>query len=92
MALTEAVLQAFIHCPLKAHYVLSGRTLRKNDFDEFDEPMERMHLDRGRIELGLRLEISTNLPLVRADLCTRPPSQSTGENCRWIDPVARKMT
>jgi hypothetical protein len=67
MAITEAVLKAFIHCPLKAHYLLSGRTLPKNHFDEFDERVERMHLDRARIELGLRLEISTNLPFVHAD-------------------------
>ena len=72
--ITEAILEAFLQCPLKAHYLLSGRTPPKSEYDEFDERVERIHVDKVRLALGssLATEAAGALPLVHEDLSTQP--------------------
>ncbi|MGD0291655.1 MAG: TM0106 family RecB-like putative nuclease [Candidatus Binataceae bacterium] len=72
--ITEAILEAFLKCPLKAHYLLSGRTPPKSEHDEFDERIERIYADKVRLALGsiLSTEVSNAMPLVHEDLSTHP--------------------
>src|SRR6266513_820488 len=70
--ITEAILKAFLQCPLKAHYLLSGRTPPKNEHAEFDEQVERLHVDKARLALAsiFAPEASSAVPLVHEDLST----------------------
>src|SRR3989442_14565946 len=72
--ITEALLEGFLKCPLKAHYLLSGRTPPKSEHDEFDERVERIYADKVRLALGsiLFTEASSAVPLVYEDLSTHP--------------------
>jgi predicted RecB family nuclease len=72
--ITEAILEAFLQCPLKAHYLLSGHTPPKSEYDEFNERVARIHVDKIRLALGSSpaTEASSALPLVHEDLSTHP--------------------
>lgn len=72
--ITEPILEAFLQCPLKAHYLLSGHTPPKSEYDEFNERVERIHVDKIRLALGSSpaTEASSALPLVHEDLSTHP--------------------
>lgn len=72
--ITEAILEAFLQCPLKAHYLLSGHTPPKSEYDEFNERVARIHVDKIRRALGSSpaTEASSALPLVHEDLSTNP--------------------
>ena len=72
--ITGPILEAFLQCPLKAHYLLSGRTPPKSEYDEFNEWLERIHVDKVRLALGsiLSTEASSAVPLVHEDLSTHP--------------------
>jgi hypothetical protein len=72
--ITGPTLEAFLQCPLKAHYLLSGRTPPKTEYDEFNERLERIHVDKVRLALGsiLSTEASSAVPLVHEDLSTHP--------------------
>lgn len=72
--ITEAILKAFLQCPLKAHYLLSGRTPPKNEYAEFDEQVERIHVNKVRLAPAsiFAPEASSAVPLVHEDLSTHP--------------------
>jgi predicted RecB family nuclease len=72
--ITEAIFKAFLQCPLKAHHLLSGRTPPKNEYAEFDEQFERIHVDKARLVLTsiFAPEASSVVPLVHEDLSTHP--------------------
>jgi len=72
--ITGPILEAFLQCPLKAHYLLSGRTPPKSEYDDFDERVDRIHVDKVRLALRsiLSTEASSAVPLVHEDLSTHP--------------------
>ena len=72
--ITEAIFRAFLQCPLKARHLLSGRTPAKDEDAEFDERIERIHIDKVRLGLGsiFSPEASSAMPLVHEDLSTHP--------------------
>ncbi|HVG37326.1 MAG TPA: TM0106 family RecB-like putative nuclease, partial [Thermoplasmata archaeon] len=53
---------------------LSGRTPPKSEYDDFDERVDRIHVDKVRLALRsiLSTEASSAVPLVHEDLSTHP--------------------
>jgi predicted RecB family nuclease len=89
MRITEAIFKAFLQCPLKAHYLLSGRTPPKNEHNEFEEWVERIHIDKVRLALGsiFSTEASTAMPLVHEDLSAHPEALQRVGKSTMVVPV-----
>lgn len=89
MRITEAIFKAFLQCQLKAHYLLSGRTPPKSEYNEFDEWVEHIHVDKARLALGsiLSTEASSAVPLVHEDLSTHPEALERVGKSTMVVPV-----
>ncbi len=73
--ITEAIFEAFLQCPLKAHYLLAGRTPQQSEHEESDQRVERLHADKVRV--ALRAKLPKEVPqavdaLVHEDVTTHP--------------------
>ena len=68
MQITDVIIEAFLHCPLKAHHLLSGRTPARCKLTELAAPLDSEHVERARRTLGL----SVAEPIVHEDLRTQP--------------------
>jgi hypothetical protein len=89
--ITEAIVEAFLQCPVKAHYLLAGRAQPKSEYEEFDEHVERLHVHEARLALALRSPFTTasgDLPLVHDDLVTHPDAlERVGRRGTMVMPV-----
>lgn len=73
--ITEAILEAFLRCPLKAHYMIAGRSPPKTEHEEFDQAIQQRYADKARLALGLGLSTEAPriiAPLVHEDVSTHP--------------------
>jgi predicted RecB family nuclease len=84
--ITEAILEAFLQCPLKAYYLLSGRTPPRSEYDEFDERIARTHIATARGSL-LSTQASSAAPLVYEDLSTHPDALERIGKSRVVVPL-----
>jgi predicted RecB family nuclease len=86
--INETILEAFLKCPLKAHWMLSGRMPPKSEYDEFDERIEREHADRVRLAPDfISTEASNAMPLVYGDLSTHPYALGRVGDSKMVVPI-----
>src|SRR5580704_18004730 len=74
MPITDAILEAFLHCPLKAHHLLGGRTPPRCGPWEFAALLDSEHVESARRTLGL----SVPERLVHEDLSTQAHALEEG--------------
>jgi len=67
--ITDAIINAYLRCPLKAHHLISGRPPPVSEHEGFAEQLDRPHLARVRCALPAS---AVALPLVHNDLSTHP--------------------
>ena len=67
--ITDAIINAYLRCPLKAHHLISGRPPPVSEHEGFAEQLDRPHLARVRCALPAS---AVALPLVHDDLSTHP--------------------
>jgi predicted RecB family nuclease len=70
--ITEAILEAYVRCPLKGHHLLSGRELPPNEEAVLAKHIGDAQVCRVRRALDLPPVENAGEPLVHEDLSTKP--------------------
>lgn len=82
--ITDAIIDAYLRCPLKAHHLLSGRAPPSSEHEAFAEQLDRPHLGRVRRALP---ESAVVLPLAHEDLSTHPDGLERVGKSKGLAPV-----
>ena len=88
--ITEKILEAFLQCPLKAHYLLSGRSPPRNEYEEFYGWIERIHADRVRLAVSSERTTDASRaigPLMHEDISTHPHALERVNKSTLVAPV-----